>query len=415
MAAGVLAVVVAAALLVVAPGAEAAFDAPKRLMALLGIATAAIAIWVVPGPSEDRLERRASPPVARLLQWLAAVAITGAIVAALASPRRAMAIDALRVLLVGVLCLPLGASRALDDDRWRWPLAAFLGACAIDGVVSLLQATGLAQPFALEAVAGRAPIGAMLGNEGQLALVLALAVIAAVGIVVLVRRPVLRASAALVVVIALASLLVNRNLTALLAVTVGLGTLAVALAGRRALLPLVAGVAVLAGVVAVVPPLRERVVRTAADARAGRWDDLTSNRLGAWAAALEMVRARPLTGVGAGTFGADFVPYRLAAELRWRTRFVIPVVTSTFTETHSEYLQALAEVGVPAGMAAIVATAVLLGALARRAGPASPEAAVLLALLCGGAVAALTWFPLQRPASAVPLLLAAGRAWRLLA
>jgi hypothetical protein len=38
---------------------------------------------------------------------------------------------------------------------------------------------------------------------------------------------------------------------------------------------------------------------------------------------------------------------------------------------------------------------------------------MLLAVLVTGAAAALTWFPLQRPVTAVPLLLAAGRAWRI--
>ena len=36
-----------------------------------------------------------------------------------------------------------------------------------------------------------------------------------------------------------------------------------------------------------------------------------------------------------------------------------------------------------------------------------------MGLLAAGAAAALTWFPLQRPISAAPLLLAAGRSWRL--
>ncbi len=40
---------------------------------------------------------------------------------------------------------------------------------------------------------------------------------------------------------------------------------------------------------------------------------------------------------------------------------------------------------------------------------------MLAALLATGAAAALTWFPLQRPITAVPLLLAAGRAWRVAA
>jgi hypothetical protein len=47
------------------------------------------------------------------------------------------------------------------------------------------------------------------------------------------------------------------------------------------------------------------------------------------------------------------------------------------------------------------------------AGPDRNEAVLLLAFLGAGAVAALTWFPMQRPLTAVPLLLAAGRAWRI--
>jgi hypothetical protein len=38
---------------------------------------------------------------------------------------------------------------------------------------------------------------------------------------------------------------------------------------------------------------------------------------------------------------------------------------------------------------------------------------LLLAVLAAGAAGAATWFPLQRPITAVPLLLAAGRSWRL--
>ncbi|MGZ6253623.1 MAG: hypothetical protein ACXWM1_11195 [Candidatus Binataceae bacterium] len=39
---------------------------------------------------------------------------------------------------------------------------------------------------------------------------------------------------------------------------------------------------------------------------------------------------------------------------------------------------------------------------------------IIAAILLTGSVAALGWSPLQEPALAVPLLLAAGRGWRLL-
>lgn len=393
-------------MLLVAPGAEASFDAPKRLAALIGVAAAAVVAWTTPRPRGD------VATTARVCAGLVVAALLGAVVSAATSSRPAVAWDTLRVLFLGALCLPLGASPALDDGRWRWPLIAFLAGATIDAVVSLVQAAGAWQPFDIVAVAGRAPTGAFLGNEGQLALVLALGVIAVAGIVATAASTASRSLAAASGVVLLAALLANRNLTAILAAAAGGVVLASALVGRRAIAPLALGGAVLAGVVAVVPPLRARVVQAAGQARDGRWDDLTSNRLGAWAAALEMVRARPLTGMGPGTFGAEFVAHRLAAELRWQTRFVIPTMTSTFAETHDDYLQAAAELGAPAAIAAIAAAVLLLAALARRGGS---EAAVLLALLCAGAVAALTWFPLQRPATALPLLLAAGRAWRLIA
>jgi hypothetical protein len=54
-------------------------------------------------------------------------------------------------------------------------------------------------------------------------------------------------------------------------------------------------------------------------------------------------------------------------------------------------------------------------ALRRMEGPRRVEAVVIAAILVAGATAALTWFPMQRPITAVPLLLAAGRGWRLAA
>ncbi len=310
------------------------------------------------------------------------------------------------------LFIPLGASRVLHSYG-RLLLGVFLALSSINAAVSLLQWKGVFRPYALETVGAREATGALVGNVGYLALALALAAVAALAAALETRRAAVRAVCAAAVLLFLADLVVNQNLTSLTALGAGGAALAIVKGGRRSLLPIAAVVAALLLGVWAFRPARARVAEAVAAARAGDWDRLLTYRFGPWSAAAEMARERPVLGFGPGTFAAEFVPHRLKAELSARRRFVNPLVTSSYGEAHSEPLQALAEGGL-AGLAAIGAAAALLFALwrtARRAG--SGEAALLLAVLVAGTVASLTWFPLQRPISAIPLLLAAGRGWRI--
>jgi O-antigen ligase len=302
----------------------------------------------------------------------------------------------------------------LDGRGGRVVLGAAIGAALVNAVVSLLQAAGVWQPFAVEAIAGRVVTGAFMGNEGQLALTLALAAVA--GLAVRAGWPPVVAAAGLTVLGA--ALVINATISALAAVAAGVATVLAAERGWRGMGAALGIGILLCTAAAAWAPLRTRVLDAIQDARRGSWDDLTSNRLGPWAAALEMIRARPLAGSGPGSFPVEFVPRRLEAEIRHRTRLVIPRITSSYGEAHDEYLQAAAELGVPTAAALAAAAAAVIVGLVRRlraaAGGARVEATALLALLLTGAVAALTWFPFQRPASVVPLLLAWGRAWRML-
>ena len=418
VAAAVLALVLAGLALVMDSGADASFDAPKRLLAQVGLAIAAAAAFAGPGRGALSTAWRGLPAASRAAGWLLLGALGWAVVAALASPRRPAALDASRSLLLVALALPLGASRVVAR-RGRLLLGVFLGASAVNAAVSIGQSRGLYQPFELATVGLRDATGAFAGNVGYLAGALALAAVAALGILLFAAKPVVRLAAGALLLLFAAGLGVNRNLTALMGAGAGVAVLLVARFGRRAALPMAAGIAAVALAVAAYAPLRKRVVQTAAAARAGDWDRLTTYRGGPWAAALEMARERPLLGFGPGTFGAEFVPHRLAAEVRWQRRFVNPLATSSYGEAHNEYLQPFAEEGAPGALAALCAAALLFVAAGRsvRGAPGAEraEAVVLLALLSAGAVAALTWFPLQRPITAVPLLLAAGRAWRLAA
>ena len=410
----ILGIVLVGTALAVDTLAAAAFDAPKRWIALVGTALAAAVAFAgrARGPG-SALAWRDAGPLRQAALVFAAGALLGALLSALASPRRLVSLDAMRSLGLLALLLPLGASRAVARGR-TWLAATFVGACAINAAVSILQSRGLFRPFALETVGTRQDTGAYAGNVGYLAIALALASVAALGILLGAQDARARGAAGLALCLFAGALLVNQNLTAITALATGCAVLLVLRFRRKAALPLAAAVAVAALAVAAYAPLRDRARSTVRAANAGDWDAVLSFRGGPWAAALEMIRERPMTGFGPGTFGAEYVPHRLSAEIRARRRFVSPLVTSSYAEAHNDYLQVASDAGVPVaalafGAAACLAASIAWTAWRRR----DPEAAMLLAVLVTGAAAALTWFPLQRPVTAVPLLLAAGRAWRI--
>ncbi len=416
LAAAALAAALAAVGLLVDSGADAAFDAPKRLASLIlvGVAAAALAFtpWRFPFSSDRALSRRG------LVLGLAAAAVVWTLLSALVSPRRQASLDAARVLLLYLLLLPIGASRVLERSG-RLLLGVFLAIASIDACVSILQARGVYQPFALATdVGSRESTGAYVGNVGYLALALALAAVAALAVLVWSRTTALRVAAGGAALLLAGGLLVNRNLTSFTALLAGATILAFASFGRKAALGMI-GFALIVGIaVAAYRPMRERVTGAFAAVEQRDWNRLFTYRLGAWKAAIAMTKDRPLVGYGPGTFGAEYVPHRLAAEIASRARYDNPLRTSSYTEAHCDYLQPFAEAGVPVGLAVLAAVLLLLSGLwraARRGVEASrAEAVFLVAFLGAGAAAALTWFPMQRPISAIPLLLAAGRGWRLM-
>jgi O-antigen ligase len=409
--------VVVGTCLLVDPTAYASFDAPKRLVALGGAAVAAFAAFGLGrGARGFAAAWREIPSAARVALLAFSFGLLWCGVAALASPIRSASLDTFRTILLYSVLLPLGASRAAARGK-SLIVAVFLAGTAVNAALSLAQSRGHG-PFRLQTFGTRNATGALAGNVGYLALALALGAVLALGLALSARSRALRAAAVGALLLFLAGLVVNRNLTAFVSLAAGGVVLLAARFGRRSILAIVAVVAALAAAATLSAPLRKRIGEAAGMVRAGDWDRLTTYRTGAWVAALDMARERPLLGWGPGTYATEFVPHRLQAEIRAKRRYVNPLLTSSYSEAHCDYLQAFAETGVPGGLAAIVAFAALVGGLARRAaGPPGPSAerAILLGILAAGAAAALTWFPMQRPISAAPLLLAAGRSWRIAA
>jgi len=418
-AAGILALGFFAVGLVVDSGADNSFDAPKRLVAILFVAGSALAAlgfsrWRSPFPSGGG--RAGAPAIAAgcLLFALAAAALS-----ALLSPRRQLSLDALRVVALYALLLPIGASRVLGR-RKGFLAAAFIAVAGINAVVSFLQARNYWQPFPLLTRGSREATGAFVGNPGYLAFILALSGVACLAALLLGRGRLLRAAGCAGAAVSVGGLMINRNLTSFSAFVAGAALLLIARFGRRAAAPLALLVVFAAAIVLAYRPMRLRAAEAVWAMKQGDWDHVVTYRLGAWAAAVEMARDRPWLGFGPGTYGEEFVTHRLRAEVAAHRRLVNPLLTSSYGEAHCDYLQPFGEIGVPGSLALLVAVALLfrgLFAALKRLPPGAARAETfgVLALLSAGAVGALTWFPLQRPISALPLLLLAGRAWRIAA
>lgn len=408
------------------PFAQAGFDAPKRLIAVIAAAVAGSALlWQADSSvPRDLFRRRDTLAPAPRLAWLALLAalamMAGLLLATLLAQQPALSASTLRVQLLLALFLPLGAARALDGAGGRRVLTAALLAAAVNAVISLLQWVGLDLPFAASQPGGRYPTGALLGNEAYVALSCALMAAAGLALGLSASTARRRWAGWALLALGLAVMLANRQRTSLIAVFAAVAVLASLRWQVLRWMPCAgAALALLLGVCAAVPALRAQTwARLPVGVEA--WQQLTTYRLGAWAAAVEMVATKPWTGYGPGSYANQSQTQRFAAEIALRQRLPPPPPATTFVQAHQEYLQVAAEAGLPVLAAALAALGWLLSGLLRLARDVASarvrlEARMLLGVIVAGAVAALAWFPLQIPFTAIALLLAGGRAWRLLA
>jgi O-antigen ligase len=401
------------ALVAVDTRASAAFDAPKRLISLVGIAAAG-ALAALFGLVPLRL------PSTRRGRWAlgaVAAALALALLSAALAPRPAVAFDTLRTIVLFAAAAVLAAAPPLSRAVWRAVAAGFVAGAAANAGASLLQGAGALDLFAVVQEGGRGAASAWIGNTGVLGLVAALGAVLVVPAVLRRRSPARRVGAAALVLVLAAAAVAVQSVTGVLALGAGVVVALLALVPRRRRRWLAAGAAALALAGAAAAWIL--VVRPG-----GRsLDALLSYRFGPWAAAAEMAVDRPALGWGAGSFEAEFPPHLVDAELRWHRRLANPVLAGSYAEAHNEVLQAAAELGMPAALLLLAAAGLVVAPLVRPHGAEAGsgdrrllgERAAVLGTLAAGAVAALAWFPLQRPATALLLLVALGRAWRLAA
>lgn len=384
----ILGITTALSLLVVSSRAADSFDAPKRLVAMGGIALAfAAACWspLRMPPVHSRPHRAA---VACTLAALLLVAIS-----AFLSPRRDVAFDALRTMLVFASVLWIAA---VDGAVFPAIANGFVAGAGVNAAIAVMQAGGIS-PTATANAGDRAAAFGLLGNTGIAGLVFAFAATIVIGWVL--AKP--RFATIALLALLLAGIVVTRSVTPIFALAAGAAAATLLSQRTPRAIRIAIPVGALLAIALAVMTLASRATLPSLNA-------LLSFRLGPWAAAVEMVRDRPMTGFGPGTFAAEFAPQLLDAELRWQARLMNPVLTGSYAEAHNDFLQAAAESGVPAAIVFAVVIGIVSVLLVRRA----PDA-VTGGLLVAAVVAALTWFPLHRAPTALLIVAAVGHAWRL--
>jgi O-antigen ligase len=392
------------------PAADAAFDAPKRLIAMIAAVAGGVGmVWY-----GSALRAGAWSSTAKLIAAAALMALLGVLIATVLS-KAPNAWATLRTMALFGLFALLGAAPALGGERRVKVLRFAALAVGVNALISLLQFWGVKFPIPIAMVGGRFPTGALLGNEGYVAIACAIAAAAMLPILLQPGFNRKRLPALGLLLLCVAVIGVNRQLTSAIALIVAA---IVAIAVRLRMQPVIwigAGLLLCVLVSALVPTLREASWgRLPLDAEA--YQERSTYRMGAWAAALEMVRARPLTGHGPGSYALGSQEYRQIAEFRYRARLTPPNTAAAFIVSHQDYLQLAAEAGIPVLLLTLTAlTGLIIGLLRLARDGDHLEANILLAMISAGAIAALAWFPMQIPLTAILLLLACGRAWRLVA
>ena len=279
-----------------------------------------------------------------------------------------------------------------------------IGACANAALV-ILQELKIWSPFVHEAyVTGQYASGGFLGNTNYVGTYLAAPALAAIVLTVVgtgKRRWIYAAVAALIV----AGLILSATRTALAALVAGL--MLFAFRSRRGALVMLGVVAVL-GVLTISPktPLGAGARELIDAARKRNYEQLFSERLLPSLAAVDMIRAHPLVGVGPGCFRFNFMSYRLRLGEHYAERWTRGY-PGYWGAVHDDHLEVAAETGLP-GYALFLAVIGFGAGRLRRRARAEMESrfaramrwplAALVFVLC------LAQFPLELAAPRLALL-----------
>jgi len=340
--------------LLITPSAFEPYRLPKELLVrAIGIAIVAIVAMriIIVGVPAVGWRQDAFPRFAVL-------AVAWAAVCAVFSRNRLISVWALiDVLAYAAIVLVV---YAFGRRRWRATIQVMLAAAVLNALSCILARFG-GSGFAFATWQGRS-IG-LLGSANDIGGYLAIMIVVAAAMAMSDRKR--RWFYAAIATLLIVGLATTQTLGAI-AATIAAGVAMTFLVSRRRAAVILGAILLAAiGIVVTFTPLRLRLTGAWTIAKKGDIDAIFPGRATAFLAALDMVKDRPLTGVGPGCFGFEYFPYKLRVELNHPSLMMSGSRTLNFGDTHNDHLQMLAQTGVP-GYLMFVAALVWLASISVR-------------------------------------------------
>jgi O-antigen ligase len=402
--------VIAAIPLIVDPRGRDLFRVPKTsffqaAMLVIGAIAAASALLSDAFAATLVRNRRAVILACSGVAWVAVVSMTST----LPSVSRSAPFSILCYALLFVITVAVARTGSILPA-----LAALLTPAMVNAVIVVLQARDVWHPLGI-ITKGAARLGniGLIGNANTAGTYLLVPTIAAFSATAALRR--YRLLFAAVTLVLLVGLFETQTITVMFGFTAALLAFVVTGSKRIRILAVAVIVAGICGVL-LYTPTRHRLIKLRGSLMRGDYSAVTSNRVPAAAATLEMFLDRPLLGLGPGVFAARYMPHRLAIEDRhpeW-----IQLARENFGEAHNDHLQVLAETGIP-GYALFAIVLISIASFTLRRTPPDDDRGRFVRLFAlpaaaGFGAVAIGQFPLELTAVSATCVFAAALcfAWR---
>lgn len=330
------------------------FRLPKSVLAILGLGTVVLAVAATRAARGALVVPRS--PMAAALAILPVLAAASSLWST--SPRASLTTAAVAAVWVAA-ALVLASLGPVDRARAAaWTVAGVL----VSATVALTQASGLSPlRFGQGFANPRLGLTGLAGNPADLAAAAALMLAFVLVHALEQRRPRSWLVAALLTVTVVAV----QSLTGAIAVASMAGVLTLIRVPRRRW-PAAVGIAGVALVVLLGAGLGSRLAELGRMVASSGWYGGLSARGDGWTAALEMIRARPVLGSGAGTFGCEFTEARLGWLDRHGGHGRRGELATHFDAAHNDLLQLQAELGLAGSLWALLVAVAAVRSRRRR-------------------------------------------------